>query len=116
MEEIRGYYQNLTIFPKDVATMILLERPERGFWRKDFEPGEVCFQLGHHGLGSLPGIVTLIREAEIVQDRYQYAMGLECLLRFAEEAESHWPYFGPRHTRRVTQYLTTRWRRLSTPV
>lgn len=116
MEEIRGYYQDRTIFPHDVAVMVLLERPERGFWREDFEVGEVCYQLLTHGFGGLCGILTLIREAKIVQDRYQYAIGVESLLRFATDAKSHWPYFGPRHRRRMTQLLTSRWQRLSNPV
>lgn len=108
MEVIRDVYENL---PKLIRSIFVEPHATRAsmFWRRQLDIDEVCEYLRRFGsVEALVAALTVIKEAEVVQDQYQHWRGVQLARQYLERFAEH-PILGSTLNRELRKHLESRW-------
>ncbi len=105
---IRNVYENL---PKLIRSIFIEPHATRAsmFWRRQLDIDEVCEYLRRFGsVEALVAALTVIKEAEVVQDQYQHWRGVQLARQYLERFAEH-PILGGTLNRELRNHLESRW-------
>lgn len=108
MGAIRDSYENL---PKLIRSIFVEPNSKRAsiFWRRQLDIDEVCEYLRRFGsVEALVAALTVIKEAEVIQDQYQHWRGVQLARQYLERFAGH-PVLGNTLNRELRNHLELRW-------
>lgn len=112
MSEIRKVYEGM---PKSIRSIFVepASKPSSLFWRRSVNPKQVCeILLRFRDVDALIALLTMVKEAEVVQDRTQYGVAVKALLQeLWLSVDRHFNYT---HVDiELTRFLQARWKQVT---